>query len=668
MNQNMRNFIVLLSAIAVILSFHPVSHAGEKEDIVLKNSKVELRFSPSGPSFLFKSFQSEGVNVLPPEGSAVHPWEIQLLGPCGENPLLNPRFSYYLGGRQLSSSEAEFVWEIVLESRRWPVTMSVTLEEDSELPVWRIRAGLPDGWLVTSLDFPNISVKRLERAKAILPVGYGVEYDVPVSGNLQSRYPSCTGVMQMVLVHNDAATLYFSSRDRSASNKTFQIRGDGSSVVFSQKIVTSYAWTADGQFELPWGTVLGYCPGTWQNAVTKWYRPFSFSTKWGEKTLKDRKIAPWIKEADIWLRPVDVTEGTMDAVRRGVKMYGKGIGLHWYYWHHSPFDTDYPDYFPEKEGFADMVEEAVSLGAHVTPYINGRLWDTSNHTYKELNGREASCRKPDGTLYTEVYSSKVLNTVTCPASPIWSDVLYGLNESILKDLRTDGVYMDQIGCAASEPCYADGHNHPKGGGGWWPEAYRTLLEDMRDRLYKKNQAMTTEENVECYIDLFDMMLIVNSPHNAYTKMVPLFPVVYSDRCIYSGFTYIPWKLADGSMDYISMKSLLWGAQLGWVDPQILLKPENAGPAEFLKTLSDFRKSQHDIFVGGRFIKEFIPGGDNPVIDIPNYQKTNVVMGSEWESVSGKRACVLVNMGGSDLDVVLPDGRIVSVRARGAARF
>ncbi len=34
---------------------------------------------------------------------------------------------------------------------------------------------------------------------------------------------------------------------------------------------------------------------------------------------------------------------------------------------------------------------------------------------------------------------------------------------------------------------------------------------------KENQAMTTEENAECYIDLFDMMLVVNSPHNSYTK-------------------------------------------------------------------------------------------------------------------------------------------------------
>ncbi len=43
--------------------------------------------------------------------------------------------------------------------------------------------------------------------------------------------------------------------------------------------------------------------------------------------------------------------------------------------------------------------------------------------------------KADGTLYTEVYSSKVLNTVTCPASYIWRDVLKGVNKQILTELK-----------------------------------------------------------------------------------------------------------------------------------------------------------------------------------------------------------------------------------------
>ena len=244
---------------------------------------------------------------------------------------------------------------------------------------------------------------------------------------------------------------------------------------------------------------------------------------------------------------------------------------------------------------------------------------------------------------------------------------YDLNRRILSELGTDGIYIDQIGCAASEPCYAEHHSHPKGGGSWWPEAYREMLTKIRTELYDSKHIMTTEECVECYIDLFDMMLVVNSPHSPGIKMVPLFPVLYSDRCIYSGFTYVPWKLNDGSFNYITMKSLLWGSQLGWVSPELLMRDENRVEQEFLKTLAEFRKGQHDLVLGGRFIREFAPAGDNPVVDIPNYQKTNVVMGAEWVSVKGRRAYMLVNMSAEDHIVELPDGQTLTVKAYSAQR-
>ena len=259
----------------------------------------------------------------------------------------------------------------------------------------------------------------------------------------------------------------------------------------------------------------------------------------------------------------------------------------------------------------------------------------------------------------------MLNTVTSPASEIWQQKLRYLNKWILDSLNTDGVYMDQIGCAAAEPCYADNHGHGKGGGSWWPAAYRQVLNDMRESIYNRNQAMTTEENAEPYMDLFDMMLIVNSPHASYMRMVPLFPLIYSDRCVYSGFTYIPWTLNDGSLRYLTMKSLLWGSQLGWVEPKMLMKEENAREALMLKNIAEFRKNHHDMFFGGRFINEFVPEGDNEVVDIPNYQPTSVVMGAEWQDVKGYPHYVLVNMSERDRKVDLPNGKKVVVKAYNA---
>jgi hypothetical protein len=661
----MRKFITAI----LFLAFSTLASASE--DLKLTNGKVSLTFG-GGSNFEFKEFVTNGRNMLPKDGTTTHPWTITLKGPRGENPMLQPGFSYYDGGRIMQEgdiSKAVFTWRIVLESQPvWKIKVTVSLSNDSELPEWTFSAELPKNWVITDLEFPRIAVDAPQGSKAIMPFSYGAEYDLATNGHLRMDYPSVMGTMELVMVHRDEKTTYFAAMDKSGARKSMSVQSTGSNVIFTQKVIASYAWTSGGCFNLPWATVLGFNDQSWEETAVKWYRPFLLSTEWGSKTLEDRPIADWIKNADIWLRPADATPRMIEDTRKALEYYGKGVGLHWYYWHNHPFDTFYPEYFPEQPGFKEMIKECQKMGAHVTPYINGRLWDCATESYKTLNGKDASCRKPDGSLYTEVYSSKVLNTVTCPSSEIWQNVLRNLNARILEELDTDGVYMDQIGCAIGEPCYNPDHPHAMGGGSWWVESYRDLLLGMRKDIYTKNKAMTTEENAECYIDLFDMMLVVNSPHQSFMKMVPLFPILYSDKCIYSGFTYIPWKLNDGSMNYITMKSLLWGAQLGWVNPSLLMAPDNAAEAAFLKNMGAFRKKSHDIFLGGRFIKEFVPEGDNEIRSIPGFCDSPVVLGAVWTDRKGKAASILVNMSGKDRKVINHDGRKVTVKAFGAVRL
>jgi len=672
----MRNIIIgIIGVLSYLLGGNLLSASviakSENGNLILKNNNVELVFA-DGNDFLFREFRMEGINILPSGGSTTFPWQLIYIGPNGENPTLQPKWGYYKGGEIKHDKDASmlaFTWQMLLDAGpTCPVRILVTLKEDSALPEWRIEAEMPKGWIISEVEFPRIAVNRPERAKAILPVAYGTEYTLGNDGQLQSRYPSTTGTMQLVMMHHKEGTVYFSSQDKGGSGKIFKMKSEGKNLVFIQNVTTSYGWTQNQTFTLPWPTVMGYTKEGWQETAVKWYRPFTFETLWGAKTIPERPIANWIKNADLWLRPMHANAEVMEELRKAMKYFGKNIGLHWYYWHQHLFDTKYPEYFPAKDGFKEMVEEARKLGGFTTPYINGRLWDPATETYKTLNGKDASCRKADGTLYTEVYSSKVLNTVTCPASHIWQDVLKDVNKQILTELGTDGVYLDQIGCASNEPCYAINHGHAPGGGDWWHMAYRDMLNGMRTNLYKANQAMTTEENAECYIDLFDMMLIVNSPHNSYTKMVPLFPLIYSDRCIYSGYTYIPWRITDGSLNFMTMKSLLWGSQLGWAEPGALMRPESAKEAKFLKNLTDFRRKQHDLFLGGRFVGEIIPTGDNPTQVVPNYETTPVVLAAEWISLSGENTYILANMSETDHVVVLPNQKEVTVKALEAIRI
>ncbi len=44
-----------------------------------------------------------------------------------------------------------------------------------------------------------------------------------------------------------------------------------------------------------WETVMGFTKKGWQDAAVQWYRPFTFETLWGAKTISERPIAEWIK-------------------------------------------------------------------------------------------------------------------------------------------------------------------------------------------------------------------------------------------------------------------------------------------------------------------------------------------------------------------------------------
>ncbi|MGV8093141.1 MAG: DUF6259 domain-containing protein [Mangrovibacterium sp.] len=198
------------------------------------------------------------------------------------------------------------------------------------------------------------------------------------------------------------------------------------------------------------------------------------------------------------------------------------VACYWYRWHQIEYDVDYPEFFPPKKEFVPMMKEVQRRGVHVVPYINGRLWDPFSESYRKLDGKSCSCRKEDGSFYTEIYGSMIANTVTCPSSDTWKQVITELVEKIQTDLGSDGVYIDQIGAAPGVPCWAKNHSHAPGGGAFWHTSYRKLLEDVRAKLRPGN-ILITEENAECFMDMFDLMLMMNTPQGT-GEAGPPFPI------------------------------------------------------------------------------------------------------------------------------------------------
>ena len=643
--------------------------------VTLDNGLTSVTFD-AGKRFDILSMKHLGSDELVSPGNNLSPWTLTYLGAQGETPEVNPAcavFKGYTSERNDSAAVLRFRWDTRLQydGNPYPVEMTVALPDNSPLLQWNISAELPEGWKVTELKFPTVAVKTTTPAKVITPAGWGNEYTLRPDTVYEANYPSWSASMQMMMVDGPKGAYFYSPRDYAACGKLMTIATNLGQNTFSTKTVTSDAWNADGKFSLPWTTVTAFKPEGWSEAAIAWYKPFAHSTSWGSKKLADRDIPEWLREKDLWLRAKYTGDTTVVAVNRSIDYFGDDIAFHWYFWHNHAYDSHYPDYFPAKPEFAAIVKQVRDRNCQVMPYINGRLWDPAADSYTARQGHLASCRRPDGALYTEIYPTSIVpNTVTCPASPIWHDMLCELADSIQDRLGTNGVYIDQIAAAAPYPCYAPNHNHPAGGGEFWYDSYKGIIDDMRASHLRPGNIIFSEENAECYIPVFDILLTVNTPHNPSCRIVPLYPLIYSDRVLTTAYTYTPYTdVRNGDFRYQNMQCLLYGSQLGWVDPRLLWVDEKSEyEAQFLKNLVDFRKDQHDVFIGGQYVREFIPEGDNPYINVPVFGPDYVVKGAEWISPAGKRVLYVVNSDSEARTVTLPTGSTMTLPPISAHRI
>lgn len=645
----------------IFVSLLAITTIQAQEPYVLDNGKVRAVFS-GGNTFQVEEIVFGGHKVAGKGSSTL--WHISCLGPCGETPVFRPKHGKYQGAtvsREGKVSSLTFTWNMRFDysGKVYPFRAVVSLPDDGDRLYFGLEAQVPEGWWVTQTDYPELTLLEPLDAKVITTGGWGVERKLtPVKR--QIPYPSTASSMQFFLVHNEEGALYFGTEDPSGCGKIFNLDGNGALNV-SLSVPASEAWTTEGCFALPFQSNIGFSAEGWEHAAKHWYKPYSYTLPWGGEERKIKKrldtLSPWLQHTDGWVR-VKTVEDEFAALEKAANIFGEHLSVHWYWWHQIDYDTHYPDYLPARPGFVERVAQIHKKGIHVTPYINGRLWDPQAGSYQRDGGAQASARKQDGTLYTELYStSGMVNTVTCPYTRTWHDKLCALVDSLQTLFDVDGVYIDQIGCAQQRPCWNPNHGHPLGGGEFWREGYSNILGDIRRSHLRPGGMLSTEENGEPYSDLFDMMLLVNSlNYSGYTRIVPVFPMIYSDRVVTSAFTYLPEDIEagdPGTYRFAFAKALLYGSQPGWVRAFVITDPKYEDEAAFLKNLMDFRGTIHDIVLGGEFVREFTPGGKNPRRKFVKYWEETVVMGAEWKDREGHPAWILVNTDSRPHKVKLP---------------
>jgi len=283
------------------------------------------------------------------------------------------------------------------------------------------------------------------------------------------------------------------------------------------------------------------------------------------------------------------------------------------------------------------------------PYINGRLWDTHDRGAEDYQfsrlALAAATKQGDGSPYLETYNSKETNGepvrlgVMCPATPLWQNTVSNIVLRLLRECGTSAVYIDQVAAASPTLCQDPAHGHPLGGGHWWNESYWKMLAAIRHAM-PPGTALTTECNAEPFIRWFDGYL---TWHWQFPGQVPAFPAIYGGTIQMFGRAYRGGDTRDLALRMKAGQQLVFGEQLGWLDPGLVKEPENA---EFFRQMVRLRAQFSRYFSAGEMARPPQLAGPVPIVRA-DWQwsgewwvTTDAVLTGAWQLLREKRMVLL----------------------------
>jgi Domain of unknown function (DUF6259) len=552
-----------------------------------------------------------------------------------------------------------------IEEHLTGLSATITAEPCADGWEWGLELQCPRTQLsVMRTDYPMLALAEPgPNAKLLVPVGCGQLKSGFWTSPSQyyGTYPSGWCAMQVAAAYAEAAVpqqshgLYLAIHDPMGSVRDWRIDSDpaASAVNFRCQIPAPAMNNAANGFHHSGTVCTRILHGDWYDAAQIYGTWVRSSARWwnsGKSQQSAKQTPAWMKNLAVWLQMGGPVSDTVANALAFQKQLGTEIGLHWYNWHHNPFDNDYPHYLPARPGVAEGVKLLQAHGIHVMPYINGRLWDTRDDGLKdfEFTSKARPWVAKDGSknLFTESYGSKetdgsdVKLGVMCPSSPLWKDTLTSLVKSITGELGTDAVYIDQVGAAPPVLCEDPSHPHAPGGGSWWNESYCGLIGSVRKQIGPE-KALTTECNAEPFMQQFDGYL---TWHWQYNGQVPVFPAVYSSQVRAFGRSYGGGKDRVLAFKMRCAQQLMFGEQLGWFDPSLALEPECFA---FLKQAVELRSRYNALYTLGTMQRPPHPANALPEVTA-DWQWAGVDMvtnsalyTSEWKTTDGKSQVMML---------------------------
>ena len=435
-------------------------------------------------------------------------------------------------------------------------------------------------------------------------------------GKYENDYPAQYSY-QLFLYYSECGNGYYMScDDGDAYIKTIGMyRSEAEGCIdfgfinYPENMGVTHSYTA------PYNYVFRFISGGWREGASI-YRDWAKGQKW-YVTLDKRDISKAVYDIDfVRINHEHYTLGTDDkeffdtAKMIKDRLNAKTL-MHWYGWNKAP---KHGDWYPEMADWSDEAwhnglllrnKELDSIGVKKIPYVNVHLWDKKLKSFADEGAENYLIMPeslkiidepwlPDGSLYA-----------ACHATAKVKEKARWLFSHLVDKDGFDGIYIDQVASFNATLCFNKDHGHPIGGGRWWSDEYHDMIGAFRTEM-PKDKVLTTESCCECYHDLFDMFLILDTcsqggafsgvcgPENV--ESIPLFAMIYGDSAIAYGSS-CKLESADEEFEFNYVRNILFGMIPTVEGAPIMCKDEDE-KWKIMKRGVDFFKANRDALLYG----------------------------------------------------------------------
>ncbi len=480
-------------------------------------------------------------------------------------------------------------------------------------------SGLGAATTLMEVDFPDLALTAEGGDTFLIPKYSGTLLPDPVASGVDYDlfYPrGWSATMPFAAYYNADYGLYLGFHDPAASVKHFRIQAEGDHLRFRGNIIIADKTVAGNDWALPGHFELDLFEGDWYDAALIYRDWASYEADYwpGDETAREQRQQS-LGEIAIWgyySADTSVSMATIEGEMLDYVNYFDGlpVGIHWYRWNYLDFDDDYPDYFPEREGMDDLVASVQAAGGALMPYLNGRLYDTDlTGTWDyATRGYPGATKAADGTAYTQFFNGNTF-AVMCPTHADWRGIIVDAARQLTERIGTAGVYIDQVAAAGPTECMDASHGHPLGGGHWWRDGYRAMLEGAHTAM-PDGRFVVVEGGADYLADQVDGFLVEGWLTN---NLVPAFQAVYGGRVQLVGKRTGTSRYHNESFYCKLSQAFVQGVQPGRMSLWIVHDPEADLAAPFVKRLATMRARLRNYLAFGRMLRPLELEGSIPTI-------------------------------------------------------